>query len=271
MRCFSALLVLCFHATLMAQPTRIDDRELAAEVVKTRDAIREEKGKLEAWEGEYFGDQGADTFVTIFVSAKHGLALLEHGIFGVHAGNVGSIRVENSEITVTFKHEERFPGSCSTHLLIVPWGDTYFLVPKGRVHGFCLRAKDRPQWLLGQAFCQERTKPKKLEGLPTIPERYQACMTAAAIMTQVAEVEKESIEKLPSGMFKITQTVSLDCGEQSGVYAGMELERRELGAILKVTMTGQDTCEATLEETVHPLSDLRDGLTKGMVFKTPMY
>ena len=250
---------------------RIDDRELAAEILKTRDAIRKEKGTLHAWEGEYFGEQGSDTFVTIFVSAKHGLALLEHGIFGVHAGNVGSIQVENSEITVTLKHEERFLWSFSTQLLIIPWGDTYFLVPRGRVHGFCLVAKERPQWLLGQAFCQEKTKPKKLEGLPTIPEKYQACMKNGAIKTKIVGVEKANTKRLPSGMHKITQTVSLDCGEQSGVYVGMELERRELGAILKVTKTGLDTCEATLDDTLHPLDDLLDGLTNGMVFKTPMY
>lgn len=65
----------------MAQPIRIEDREKAAEIVKTRDAIRQANGKLDPWEGEYLGDQGVDTFVAIFVSAKHGLALFEHGNF----------------------------------------------------------------------------------------------------------------------------------------------------------------------------------------------
>lgn len=271
MRCLSLLLFFCFHATLVAQPMRIDDRERATEIFKIRDAIRQAKGTLAAWEGEYSGDHGADTFVEIFVSAKHGLALLEHGIFGIHAGNVGSIQVENSEITVTLKHKDRIHGSFSTHLLIIPWGDTYFLVPRGRVHGFCLRAKDRPQWLLDEAFCQKRTKPKKLVGLPSIPEKYKACMTAVAIKTQITGVDKAKIEKLPNGMFTIAQTVSLDCGEQSGVYVGMELEMQDLDATLTVTKLGKDTCEAAFEQTVHPLSDLSDGLTKGMVFKTPMY
>lgn len=96
-------------------------------------------------------------------------------------------------------------------------------------------------------------------------------MEAVAIKTQIVGAEKAKIEKQPNGMLKITQTVSLDCGEECGIYVGMELETQATDASLTVSKLGKASCDVTFEGTVHPLSELSEGLTKGMIFQTPMY
>ncbi len=195
---------------------------------------------------------------------------LPHGIFGVHAGNCGAIEVKNSEISVTFKYAEERSTGFPTQLLIVPWGDAYFLVPKGRIHGFCLAARESKPFLLSTAYCLEKTRPTKLEGLPSIPEKYNACLSSDAIKTHIINAKKATIETLPSRLLKITQTVSLDCGEQVGVYLGMEFESLRPHAVLTVTSLSLDkaVCTGTFECIEHPLSEIADGLAIGMVFRT---
>ncbi len=155
--------------------------------------------------------------------------------------------------------------------MIVSWGDAYFLVPKGRVHGFCLRAEDSDRTLLTSAFCLERTRPKKLKGLPSIPEKYRAFLSSDAIKTHVVGIKKATIEKLPNGFLKITQTVSLDCGEQAGVYVGMEFESSHPGAVLTVTNLDKTECTCAFESIEHPLSEMAEGLAIGMLFGTVRY
>ncbi len=154
-------------------------------------------------------------------------------------------------------------------LLIVPWGDAYFLVPKGRIHGFCLNAKERKPFLLYTAFCLERTHPKKTEGLPSIPEKYKFYQSANAITTRIINAKKATIEKLPTGFLKIIQTVSLDCGEQTGVCVGMEFESsRPYAGVLTVTCLDKSECTCAFEGIEPPLSEIAKGLGIGMLFGT---
>ncbi len=81
---------------------RIENAKLVADVRQTRkEILKHSRSESNPWEGEYLGNSGADTFTSIFVSVKHGIATLEHGIFGVHAGNCGVIVVNDSELSVS--------------------------------------------------------------------------------------------------------------------------------------------------------------------------
>ncbi len=276
MKPLALLIFSCLQQYVVAQgfvePFRIDDAERANDIRHTRDEIlKHSPSTLNPWEGKYSGDFGTDTYTSIFVSVKHGIATNEHGVSGVHAGNCGVIEVKNSEIFVSFKYAEDQSTGFPTQLLIVPWGDAYFLVPKGRIHGFCLDAKKGKPFLLSKAYCLERTRPKKLEGLPSIPEKYKACLSADAIKTHIINAKKAMIEKLPSGLLKITQTVSLDCGEQAGVYVGMEFESSHPYAVLTVTNLDKTECTCAFESIEHPLSEIAEGLAIGMLFGTVRY
>lgn len=153
-------------------------------------------------------------------------------------------------------------------MLIVHWGNAYFLVPKGRIHGFCLNARSRNPYLLSTAFCLERTRPTKLEGLPSIPQKYKACLSTDAIKARMINAKEATIEELPSGLLKVTQTVSLDCGEQAGVFVGMEFESSRPYAVLTVTDLDKSACTCVFDSIEQPLSKTAKGLKVGMRFET---
>ena len=135
MRPYLLLIFSCLQQYVVAQgfeeTFRFEDPENSADIRHTRDEILKHSASTQkSWEGEYRGNYGDDSFDSIFVSVKDGFAMLEHGNTGIHAGNCGVIEVKNSEISVFLRYKERHHSiRFSKQLLIVPWGDAYFLVP----------------------------------------------------------------------------------------------------------------------------------------------
>jgi hypothetical protein len=231
---------------------------------QTQDAIAKIQGEVESlgkhpWAGLYQSSGGTDTGLKLWLAPKSGVAYKEYGNAGISDSNHGSISVNGANVHVTWALESQsamhalYPN-VEKDLVIVPWDDLVFVVPRSLIHRFCLDAKERSKTLpFFMALARgDRTK-SELQGEPVLPDDLKVFLDLPEIKGKVTEVKKATEEQivLPDDrkvrVFK--QNVTLDVGANDHLFVGMKFDCvKDSNLQLKITEVFEKTSKAELVE-----------------------
>lgn len=197
-----------------------------------------------------YGDVGyIDEITSIAITVDSRIAFERHGCTGLIEANVGTFEQDGECLQVEWHYPVQHPNrpTVSKQLLLVPWGQALFLVPKARMHRFCIDARENRTLVLEHYFARKPSEEMELVDRPAIPQIYSGLIDLPEIITSVIKVEKQVVSDLSDDSKQIAQTVRLNKGRLDQVYEGMALECKHSGAIYIVNKVEDHACEAKTE------------------------
>ncbi len=256
---FRTLFVLAlFQAIVCGQEPKLDRLQ------ETQDAIAKIQSEVESlgehpWAGMYHSYSGEDSGLTLWLAPKSGIAYQEYGNAGISDTNHGSVSVNGAIVHGTWALEPKsamralYP-SVEKDLVIVPWDDLVFVVPRSLIHRFCLDAKEKSKILpFFMALVRGDPSKSELQGEPVLPGDLKVFLDLPEIKGKVTEVEKAIEEPivLPDDrkLRIVKQTVTLDVGTNHHVFVGMKFDCvRDRNVQLKIKEVFEKTSKAELVE-----------------------
>lgn len=261
-RTIIAFALLCSFAS--AQDLKLDRlKDAEIEIAK----IRIEINKLgeHPWAGEYASSGGTDTGVVLFIAPKSGIAYQEYGNDGVNDANFGSFTVDGMSIKITWKLKPKseinalFPW-VEDDLVIVPWNDKVFLVPRSSIHRFCITAREQLRYAKIGNFVRGKNRSEKLTGKPTLSEDLKIFLDLPEIKATVTDVEKPILVRYDKSITIIKQTVTLDVDADDHVFPGMKFQCEGKGQRpMRITEIRKNSSTASSYDSVKLSSPIRVG------------
>ena len=253
-----------FHSFACAQEPKLDRlRDTEFEIAK----IRSEIGELgeHPWAGEFAISGGTDTGVVLFIAPKSGIAYQEYGNAGVSDANYGVFTVDESSIRIAWKIKPKseiaalFP-SVEDDLVIVPWSDAVFLIPRCSIHRFCITAREQPRYATIGNLVRDRNRSEKLTGKPTLSEDLKIFLDLPEIKATVTDLEKPILVRYDKSITIIKQTVMLDVGADDHVFPGMKFQCEGKGQRpMRITEIRKNSSTASSYDSVGFSSPIRVG------------
>ncbi len=231
---------------------------------ETNDAIAKIQSEVESlgehpWAGLYQSSGGTDTVLQLWLAPKSGIAYQDYGNAGVSDTNHGSISVKGAIAHATWALDPKsamhalYPN-VEKDLVIIPWDDLVFVVPRSLIHRFCLDAKEKsknPHFSM--ALVRGDRSKSELQGEPVLPDDLKVFLDLPEIKCKVNEVENatDAPIMMPDDrklrVFK--QTVTLNVGTNQNVFVGMKFDCvKDPNLQMKITEVFEKTSKAELVE-----------------------
>ncbi len=243
-------MMLTFLATvlLLSQTSAGIDASIRKEVEAVF-AAAEAESESHKWAGIYDQAVFVDEYARIAITADGKVAHERYGTPGLIEANVGELRLDAENIDITWKHTEKLliRPTVERELLLVSWGEALILVPRSRVHGFCINARENREHVFYWYFVRKPSELKELEGRPVLPEKFRVLADLPAIAASVKHVERQTFSPVNESEKLAVQTVTLDKGKADQVLVGMQLECEKTGRRYIVTALESNTCTAKSE------------------------
>ncbi len=93
-----------------------------------------------------------DEFAHVAITDDLQIAFERHGNSGLVEANVGTLKVDSYNLDVTWKYPEEHPihPTVDRRLVLIQWGEALVLVPRSRIHRFCINVREnRGSFLIG--------------------------------------------------------------------------------------------------------------------------
>jgi hypothetical protein len=145
-------------------------------------------------------------------------------------------------------------------LVIVPWDDEVFLVPRCSIHRFCIPSQESPSYTDALALvCDGKARQKRI-GKPKLPPDLEIFLELPEIRATVTAVEKPVLERHGKLTTIIKQAVTLDVGSNDHVFVGMKLQCTDHGSrLMRVTEIRKDSCTASSFDSIESDEPIRVG------------
>lgn len=212
-------------------------------------AAAEAKSLSHTWAGIYEQAVQDDVYARIAITGDRRIAIERYGTPGLIEANVGELRMDGENIDIAWKHSEKFSNrpTVEKEQLLVSWGEALILVPRSRVHGFCINARENREHVFYWYFVRKPSELNELIGRPILPERFRGLTDLPAIAASVKHAERQTFSPVSETEKLAIQTVTLDKGKAEHMLVGMQLECEKTGRRYIVTAVESNTCTAKSE------------------------
>ena len=213
----------------VAMPQSLQAEDAA---VSRRSKIQAEIAKLShhPWAGKYCDHmQGLDTGPSfVWLSPKSGAAYLSEG--WLTESDVGKISLaDDSLIRIDWQHPHR-SGQLPTEreLLVVPYRSIVCLVPKTKIHAFCLAVRGDDNRLPLGLLRRKRSnlQADQANGDPQLPLEYRQYLDLPPIVTKVTLAKVQTRVKVDEDEEVVRQALTIDVGSADHVLPGMRFQLR---------------------------------------------
>ena len=187
----SVVLIALFQVVACGQEPKLDRLQ------ETNDAIAKIQSEAESlgkhpWAGLYQSSGGTDTVLQLWLAPKSGIAYQDYGNAGVSDTNHGSISVKGAIVHATWALDPKsalnalYPN-VEKDLVIIPWDDLVFVVPRSLIHRFCLDAKEKSKNpLFSMALVRGDRSKSELHGEPVLPDDLKVFLDLPGLEVRTA-------------------------------------------------------------------------------------
>lgn len=225
------------------------------------DAIQKELSELDdhPWAGEYYHGDGLGANATLTLAPGGGFAFIWTGCLGVYDRNYGAVIPTargSLKLDLTYENSRRGFQGVAEELVPIVWGNRHYLIPLDGVVGFCneVNSQREPRGRMhGSYYLRRGDHEKPVDGVPKIPEQYQAYLLSKPIQAEIVAVDATSVEEGIGGLSFHKTTVTLNVGRSVNVLPGMSFHVYEPGNILagcgaRVLSVTDSTCEVLINQ-----------------------
>jgi head-tail adaptor len=223
------------------------------------------------WAGAYSdGAEGGFTGpLLLWIAPETGAGSTQRHCMGEDA-NFGTITKRDSILNIDWDKPSRTGLSpTERELLVVPFREYTYLVPKNGIHPFCIAARTHGRQTTGVLRSLElRKQPHSDE--PQVPGEFQKYVNMPSVKADVIAIEKQERAKVAPDEEQVTQRIVLDVGTNDHVFAGMRFEENRADPPRHVvTIVDVESNQSTAESRYYaaPRERIRP-IRKGWVFHT---
>jgi hypothetical protein len=149
------------------------------------------QSQLEVWQGHYFATVSDESVYQLSVSQLNGFALKRVTIDGDSLVCSGKILLGDGEISLLVADDAKLHSALSPVMIICRHGDKSYLVPKDRIHGFCLDFADDSKNTMEFYFCKQRQNAVTISKELELPIRYRDFIQLPELTGNVFEIRKD--------------------------------------------------------------------------------
>ena len=225
-RFFFALAIACWVPSSFAR----SEDDFTTIKRNSQDEVAE--GSAPDWVGAFCSIGPTDDAMYVYTSSRGGFAFRKKSIFGFEKGKVMPITFEAGELRTEISHDEFNCPNVKNPLVVAKVQDCVFLIPMGRVHGFCINLHEGRN-LDSYLHTDSRTCTGDLPKTSTVavPDRYKPLLGIPSFSFPIIRV----IQSAKEDNFAIEARIQ----KESNLYKGMELSCR--GAIFEVSEINDDS------------------------------
>jgi hypothetical protein len=231
------------------------------------DEIEKEIAELDdhPWAGAYSilgapNGSGALTSTLVTLAPRSGFAFVDRGCMGVYDRDFGAvIPTERGSLKLDFTYGsgERFYRHFEEEFVPISWGDRHYLIPFDVAIRFCnaINFQDDPhRSMRGFYYLRTGDRDKPFDGLPVLPEGYQAYLLGKTVLAEVVAVQPTMVETI-RGVSVHRTVVTLNVGRTANVVPGMAFHVYEPSNIqslreARVLSSTEKTCDVLVTQQV---------------------
>jgi len=142
-----------------------------------------------SWEGEYLCFPGVDEAYQLLLSKKYGFVFRRIGNAGYSSVIFGTINEASGEVTLKSELNKVLPGALSSKLLVAHGVKRIFVIPKERIHGFCLDFKSSSIDAVKGYFSKPDPNSSRKNDL-AISNKFLVYLKLPEIIGEIIEIQK---------------------------------------------------------------------------------
>ena len=145
----------------------------------------------DSWEGIYNASIGDDMAYEFAVTRLNGFVLRKLSNSGYSEVCDGKVMDVDGEISLKVEDNSKLHPALSQTMVIVHSDKKSYLVPKDRIHGFCLDFASGSPYAIAYYFCKQEHNSKIHSEELILPDKYRSFLKLPELTGEVYEIRKE--------------------------------------------------------------------------------
>ena len=231
-----------FSYHMDAAPETRYSKEAAVEARKRKAAILAsfKDVKDDHWAGEYYrGDGLGDN--DYFLISPAGFVFETYGCLGLYDRNYGDVTLSNGVMVLHSEYPFEEVGFTVLGAEYVPiaWGERTYLVEMDGIVTFCNAVnagKEPRKGMRGVIFLKDGDHKQQEIGQPRLPAGFERYLLHETVDATVLRLQDKHVTTNRHGVTVTDFPAVIDKGHKDGIYAGMELYRRDIWELIRATV-----------------------------------